>query len=202
MNTKNNTIKKLARIIVLGLCTTNLLANDGKSTEDARNSINPFFSQRAASNISETSIVEVPLDGTGANRMVWAGVAQFGNGPLQLVIEVPRASKWMGDTCLQFITMRRQSDAFVSVFEKYIFTYENVPLALSGSYKDRPDPERFGKFERVLTIKKINSAWEMSVRMRESERTMRWTSEKGDVQTRSDIVASMKQLQNNSHCSL
>lgn len=163
---------------------------------------NPFASKMEASGISEAPIVEMPLDGTGAYPMTWAGVAQFGHGPVQLVIELPRANKWLGVSCLKFITMHRQGDAYVSVTGGYVFTYENTRVAASGSYADRPDPGRFTQFERGLKIQKEDSVWEASVRMQGIQRQMRWTNEDGQLQARQDVVASMKQLQNTPHCAI
>lgn len=163
---------------------------------------NPFASNAEARSISEASIIEMPLDGAGAYPMTWAGVAQFGHSPVQLVIELPRSSKWLGASCLKFIPMHRRGDAYVSVAGGYVFTYESAPISASGSYANRPDPERFTQFERVLKIQKEDSVWEASVRMQGAQRQMRWTNENGAIETRQDVVSSMKQLQNTSRCTI
>lgn len=163
---------------------------------------NPFASRAEASGISEASIIEMPLDGTGAYPMTWAGVAQYGHGPVQLVVELPRASKWLGPSCLKFITMKRQGDAYVSVAGGYVFTYESTALTTSGSYASRPDPNRFIHFERSLNIQKEDSVWEAKARMQGVQRQMSWTSEDGQVQARQDVVTSMKPLQRTPHCAI
>ena len=164
--------------------------------------LNPFSSTAVASSISEASVVEMPLDGTGANLMTWAGVAHFGHGPVQLVLELPRVSKLLGASCLKFINMNRQGNAYVSVSGGYVFIYESTPIASSGSYANQPDPARFTQFERTLKIQKEDSVWEASTRMQGIQRQMRWVNDQGEVQTRQDVVASMKQLQNIPHCSI
>lgn len=163
---------------------------------------NPFSSSAAASSVSEAAIVEIPLDGTGAFQMTWAGVAQYGHGPVQLVLELPRANKWLGTTCLKFITMHRAGNAYVSVTGGYVFTYESKRSAASGSYSDRPDPGQFIQFERSLQIEKESSVWQASARMQGNQRQMRWTDENGQLQVRQDVVAAMKPLQNIPHCSI
>lgn len=175
----------------------------GQANAQLANSFsNPFASRASASSISEAPIVEMPLDGTGAYLMTWAGVAQFGHGPMQLVIELPRGNKWLGASCLKFINMQRKGDAYVSVTGGYVFTYESTPIAASGSYANQPDPGRFTQFERFLKIQKEDSVWEASTRMHGIQRQMRWTSDQGEVQVRNDVVASMKQLQNSPHCTI
>lgn len=163
---------------------------------------NPFASNEDASKISEAPIVEMPLDGAGAYPMTWAGVAQFGHGPVQLVIELPRANKWLGVSCLKFITMHREGLGYTAVTGGYVFTYESTPMAASGSYANRPDPGRFAQFERILKIQREDSVWEAISRMQGNQRQMRWTNEDGVVQAKQDVVASMKQLQNTPHCAL
>lgn len=163
---------------------------------------NPFVSKMEAKTISEAAIVEMPLDGTGAFPMTWAGVAQFGHGPMQLVIELPRANKWMGTTCLKFIPMHRKGDAYVAVAGGYIFSFENAPVSASGSHAGNPDANRFVQFERVFTIQKEDSVWEASARMQGNVRQMRWTNPEGVVETRQDSVSSMKPLQQTAHCAI
>lgn len=162
----------------------------------------PFSSSAAASTISEAAIVEMPLDGTGAFQMTWAGIAQYGHGPVQLVIELPRSNKWLGTTCLKFITMHRSGNAYVSVTGGYVFTYESRRAAASGSYSDRPDREQFSQFERSLKIEKEDSIWQASANMQGNQRYMRWTDENGQLQIRQDVVSAMKPLQNIPHCSI
>lgn len=163
---------------------------------------NPFVSKMEAKTVSEAAIVEMPLTGTGAFPMTWAGVAQFGNGPMQLVIELPRASKWLGTSCLKFITMHRKADAYVAVSGGYIFTFENAPVAVTGSYAGNPDANRFVQFERQMTIQKEDGVWEASSRMQGNIRQMRWTNNEGVVETRQDTVTAMKALQQTPHCTI
>ncbi len=163
---------------------------------------NPSVSQAPASTISAAAIVEMPLDGTGAFPMTWAGVAQYGHGPVQLVVELPRANKWLGVSCLKFLPMRKQGEAYVAATGGYVFTYESSRLAASGSYSDRPDPNRFTQFERALTIQQEDSVWEASVRMQGTQRTMRWTNPDGQVQSRQDVISAMKPLQQTAHCGI
>ena len=144
----------------------------------------------------------MPLDGTGAFPMTWAGVAQYGHGPVQLVVELPRANKWLGVSCLKFLPMRKQGEAYVAATGGYVFTYESSRLAASGSYSDRPDPNRFTQFERALTIQQEDSVWEASVRMQGTQRTMRWTNPDGQVRSRQDVISAMKPLQQTAHCGI
>lgn len=164
--------------------------------------VNPLSSKAAASSVSAAAIVEMPLDGTGANQMTWAGIAQYGHGPVQLILELPRSSKWLGVSCLKFITMHREGNAYVSVIGGYVFTYESRRAAASGSYSDRPDPERFSQFERNLKIEKEDSTWQASASMQGNQRQMRWTDENGRLQVLQDVVTAMKPLQNISHCTI
>lgn len=187
---------------LLAVATLSLFGLSAHAQQFPSGFANPSVSQAPASSISAAAIVEMPLDGTGSFPMTWAGVAQYGHGPVQLVVELPRANKWMGVSCLKFLPMRKQGDAYVAATGGYVFTYESSRLAESGSYGNRPDPNRFTQFERALTIQQEDSVWEASVRMQGTQRTMRWTNPEGQVQSRQDVVSAMKPLQQTPHCGI
>lgn len=86
----------------------------------------PLQSQQRAEDISATSLIEVDLNGLGLDNVRWMGVAQYGHGPMQLVVEVPRASKWMGSTCLKFKNMVRVGEAWALNTGGYNIVYENT----------------------------------------------------------------------------
>lgn len=162
----------------------------------------PMQSQQRAEDISTTSLIEVDLNGLGLDNVRWMGIAQYGHGPMQLVVEIPRASKWLGSTCLKFKNMVRVGEAWTLNTGGYNIVYENISAAQNGSYANRPDPERFQTFERVMRIAKEGSSWEVVARLRPNgEQSIRWVDEAGALRASNGTIVAMKKLQETSHCS-
>ncbi len=162
----------------------------------------PLQSQQRAEDISATSLIEVDLNGLGLDNVRWMGVAQYGHGPMQLVVEVPRASKWMGSTCLKFKNMVRVGEAWALNTGGYNIVYENTISSQSDSYANRPDPARFQAFDRTLRIAKEQGTWEIQAQLKPSgQQSIRWTDDAGNVRTSLGTITSMKKLQENTHCS-
>lgn len=162
----------------------------------------PLQSQQRAEDISATSLIEVDLNGLGLDNVRWMGVAQYGHGPMQLVVEVPRASKWMGSTCLKFKNMVRVGEAWALNTGGYNIVYENTISSQADSYANRPDPARFQAFDRTLRIAKEQGTWEIQAQLKPSgQQSIRWTDDAGNVRTSLGMVTSMKKLQETTHCS-
>lgn len=164
--------------------------------------LRPLYSNAAANNISAAAIAEMDLIGMGGEGLYWIGVAQYGNGPMQAVLEIQRGSKWMGPSCLKFINMKKTDSGYVVNTGNYIITYEHPALATSGSFADQPDGQRYKSFDRVLTIQRDDSVWQVTTSMQNNKRQVTWTDELGQVRSQLDVVTAMKPLQETPHCSI
>ena len=161
----------------------------------------PMQSQLAAERISETSLIEVDLNGLGLDNVRWMGVAQYGHGPMQLVAEVPRTSKWLGPTCLKFKNMVRVGDAWTLDTGGYNIVYENVRSEESESYANKPDKERFNKFDRALRISKEDGTWQITALLKpDGTQRIRWINDQGQERSSAGMIQAMKKIQEEPHC--